>query len=245
VPARLSLAIEEFRVLKKTIVCLIGLAVILGALAFLHVYYISDGAGGTLFWNGNTAYLFLNQDSLGYRMNYLQYMGQTLKEALGVGRPPSEKRYSSVVFTISSSDVNRYVLDGMRLSEYFVINGSVLSGDQNTGMLWKWDENHFVRATAEDQRNLTKAGESRVPGPDYDDLDGWHKRCCFFTRENEYSYLIKLDDATLSLRVKREHLDDLSVDLVRSGGTNKPIWHLDGHPRKVSKVEYEQIFGTR
>jgi hypothetical protein len=232
-------------VLKKTIVCLIGLALILGALAFLHVYYISGGAGGTLFWNGNTAYLFLNRDSLGYRMNYLQYIGQTLKEALGVGRPPSEKRYSSVVFTISSSNVNSYVLDGMRLSEYFVINGSVLSGHQNTGILWKWDQDHFVRASSQDQRNLAEAGASSLPGPEYDDLDGWHKRINIFSHKDEYTYVINLNATTLSLRVKRERLDDLSVDLERSDGTNQSIWHLDGHPRKVSKAEYEQIFVTR
>jgi hypothetical protein len=239
-------AIEELKVLKKTIIYLLALAVIVSASAFLHVFYISDGGDGTLFWRGDTAYLFLDLGRLGYRLTYLQYVGQSVKEVFGVGRGPSDERYSNVVFTINRGNVGHYVLDDMRLSEFYVVDGSVLSGDLNTGALWKWNNNHFERATAQDQRDLTAAGAaSRIPGPDYDDVDGWHKRCCFFTRRNEYSYVINLDGATLSLRARRERVDDLSIELLRSDGTKETIWHLDGHPRRVSKTEYEQAFGKR
>lgn len=228
--------------LKKTIVCLIALTVTLGALASLQVYYVSNGGNGTLFWNENTAYVFLNLDNLGYRLSYLQYIGQTLKEGLGVGREPSDKRYSSVVFTINSSNVNRHAFDDMRLSEYFVIKGIVLSGDQNTGILWKWDEDHFERASSQDQHNLTEAGASGMPAPEYDDLDGWHKRINIFSHKGEYTYVIKLNGANLSLETRREGVHDLSVELVRSDGTIETIWRLDGYPRKVSKAEYEHAF---
>ena len=102
------------------------LAVILCASAFLHVSYIYDGGNGTLFWNGDTAYLFLDLGTLGYRTTYIQYLGQTLKGLFGVGQEPSDQRYSNIVFTINSGNVSRYILDNMRLSEYYVINGSVL-----------------------------------------------------------------------------------------------------------------------
>src|ERR1700730_1822528 len=104
------------RMSKKAIMGLVTLVVIVGVLAFLHVYYISDGGDGTLFWNRDTAYLFLDLGSLGYRLTYLQYIGQSVKEVFGVGREPSNERYSNVVFTINSGTVHRYVLDDMRLS---------------------------------------------------------------------------------------------------------------------------------
>lgn len=228
---------------KKILVLLLALAVLLCASAFLHVYFISDGGNGTLLWNGDTAYVFLDLGSLGYRLTYLQYIGQSVKEMFGVGREPSDERYSNVVVTINSGNFHRYVLNDMRLSQYFVINGSVLSGDLNTGILWKWDENHFERATAQDQRDLTKAGSGHMPGPEYDDVDGWHKRISIFSHNMEpYSYVINLKSATVSLRTRQERLDDLSLDIVRADGTTESIWHLAGHMRKVSKAEYEHVF---
>jgi hypothetical protein len=227
---------------KRAIMGLVTLVVIVGALAFLHVYFISDGGNGTLLWNGDTAYLFLDLGSLGYRVTYLQYLGQSVKEVFGVGREPSDERYSNVAFTINSGTVHRYMIDDMRLSGYYVINGSVLSGDGNTGILWKWNENHFERATAQDQRDLTKAGESRMPGPNYDDIDGWHERISIFSHNMEpYTYVINLKGATLSLRTRQERLDDLSFDIVRADGTTESVWHLAGHMRKVSKAEYQQV----
>lgn len=231
--------------LKKIVVCLLVLAVIVCGSAFLHVFYISDGGTGTLLWNGDTAYLFLDIGSFGYRLTYLQYMRQTVKELLGVGREPSDKRYSNIVFTINHGNVLRYVLNDTRFSGYYVITGNILSGDLNTGILWKWNENHFERATAEDQRNLTQAGVSGMPGPNYDDVDGWHERINIFSHKGDYQYAVNLNERTLSLRTRRERVDDLSVDLVRPDGTNETIWHLDGHPRKVSKAEYERVFGRR
>ena len=179
---------------KKTTVCLLALAVILCASAFSHIFYIVDGGNGTLFWNSDTAYLFLNLDSLGYRMSYIQYVGQIVREVLGAGRKPSDERFSVVVVTMNSGNVHRYILDDMRLSEYFVIDGSVLSGDQKTGILWKWDENHFERATAQEHRDLTKAGASHMPGPEYDDVDGWHKRINIFSHEDKYIYIMNIID---------------------------------------------------
>jgi hypothetical protein len=232
-------------VFKKSIVFLLTLALILCVSAYLHVYFISDGGDGTLLWNGDKAYLFLDLGSFGYRLTCLQYIGQSFKELLGVGREPSDIRYSNVVFTIDPGNVHRYMLDNMRLSQYDVINGSILSGDLNTGILWKWDGDHLKRATAQDQRDLTKMGEARVPGPDYDDVGGWHKRVDIFSRAAEYINLINLKNATISLRATRQYLDNLSLELVKSDGTKETIWHLQGHSRTVSKAEYQRVFAKK
>ena len=229
--------------LKKAIICLLALTIIVLGFGFLRVFYVYNGCNGTLLWDGDAAYLFLNLDSLGYRMTYLQYMGQTVKEVFGLGRVPSDKRYSSVVITIKASNVNSYVLNNMHLSEYFVVDGRVLSGDQDTGILWRWDENHYERATSQDQYDLTKVASSHMPGPDFDDVDGWYKRVNIFSRKDIYAYMVNLKESNILLTARREHLDDLSLDLTRAGGTNVTIWQLDGHLRKVRNAEYQRVFG--
>ena len=65
---------------KKATIGLVILVVLVVASAFLHVSYVYDGGNGTLLWNGDTAYLFLDLGSLGYRMTYLQYLACLIHE---------------------------------------------------------------------------------------------------------------------------------------------------------------------
>ena len=99
------------------------------------------------------------------------------------------------------------------------------------------------RATTQDQRDLTKVGESRPPGPEYDDVNGWHKHINIFSRNDEYTYVINLKGGVLSLTVKPGRSGDVSVDLTHHDGTKDTIWRLDGHLRMVNKAEYDRIFG--
>jgi hypothetical protein len=117
---------------KKIIILLVAAAAIAGASGWLHVYYIYEGGNGNLFWKGDSAYLFVDLGSFGYRMTYLQFIAQNLKDLFRVGREPSDERYSTVVLKINSGNVHRYVFSDSHLAEYFVVNGSVLSGDLNS-----------------------------------------------------------------------------------------------------------------
>jgi hypothetical protein len=41
--------------------------------ALTNVYYVTSGAGATLFWRGDEAYLFLGNSSWGYHFRYIDY----------------------------------------------------------------------------------------------------------------------------------------------------------------------------
>ena len=218
--------------------------IILGLFGSINLFYIRAGGDGTLFWNAGTAYLFLNLGSVGYRMSYLQFLPEVVRETFQGVREPSDQRFSEVVFVITPGYISHYTTDGMQAGDYNTSNGNVYTRDLTTGDLWKWSVNQFQQATAQDRVNLMKTLTKTppTPGRDYDDIDGWHKRCCFFSRKNGYNYVINLNGQTLSLVARREMLADLSIELVRPDGTKQTIWQLVGHPRKVSRSEYQQVF---
>ncbi len=228
---------------KKPVIVLLVLAFIVGVFARLHVYYIRDAGNGTLYWNRDTAYLFLNLGSIGYRVTYLQFIGNSILAVFQGVPQPSDKRFSSIVFTITSDNLRRYVIDDVPFGEYDITNGSVYTRNLDTEKLWKWDYDHFELATGEDERTLAKRLDT--PGPDYDDFAEWHKRCCFFYQGSEYNQVVNLNGAKLSIVARRKGLDDHSIDLVRSDGAAETIWHLDGNSRKVSKSEYQQVFAKK
>jgi hypothetical protein len=226
--------------LKKAFVCLLVLIVILGAI--FHVYYIRDTGNGTLYWNGDTAYLFLNLGSVGYRVTYLQFIGESILAIFQWVPHPSDKRFSSVVFTITSDDLRRSVNDDAPLGEYDIANGNIYARNLDTGKLWKWNYYQFELATGEDERTLSNRPDS--PGSDYDDFAGWHKRCCFLYRGSEYNQVLNLNGAKLSIVSKRKD-DDHSIDLVRPDGATETILHLDGNSRNVSESEYQHVFDKK
>jgi hypothetical protein len=223
--------------LKKISVRLLLMTVIMGAI--FHVYYIRDGGNGTLYWNGDTAYLFLNLGSVGYRVTYLQFIGESILAIFQWVPRPSDKRFSSVVFTITSDNFGRYVIDDVSFGEYDIANGIAYTRNLDTGKLWKWNHDHFEQATGEDESALSK--RSDTPGPDYDDFVGWHKRCCFLYRGSEYNQVLNLNGAKLSIVSKRKD-DDHSIDLVRPDGVTETILQLNGNSRNVSKSEYQHVF---
>lgn len=225
---------------KKILVVLLITTVIVGTLASLRVFYVRDLAGGTLAWKQETAFIFLNLGTFGYRMTYLQYMGEVVSEMLHGVREPSDKRFSVVVLKITPNQVQQFVVPG-DLS-FTPSAGGIFSGDEN-GKLWKWDDDHITEATAEERQKFF--GKTFPHGPDYDDVDGWHFRCCFFTRQDGYRYVVDLKGATVSLIAREKGVEALSIDWVRPDGSVETIWHLDENPRRVSKSEYQRDFAGR
>jgi hypothetical protein len=227
--------------LKKAIVCLFASALIVGVLASLHVFFIIDGADGSLFWKGDTAYVFLNRGALGYRMSYLQYIGENFKELLGVAATPSDERRSNEILVVTLAGVRHYVSQDTRFDPHVVSNGIIYAGYAD-GILWKWNHDHFEKGTAQDRLDFAKTVSSVIPGPDYDDVEGWHHRCCLFSHSAEYNIAIDLNLGRLSLVFRRKSLADLSLELIRPDGTKETIWHVDGDARRVSKSVYQQTF---
>jgi hypothetical protein len=227
--------------LRKSLFALLAVSGIVLVSTFINIYSVRDGAGGTLFWKDNTAYLFLNVGRFGYRTSCLQYAGEIIEEILGGARSPSDKRFYVVVLQITPEEAQKYVAKDLYLGSYAVSDGSIYSGDLNDGILWKWDGGAFDRVNEADRQSFTK--DQILNGPDYDNVDGWHERCCFLSRSNEYNYVVNLNVQTFTVVARREGVNQLSIDLSRPGQNPERLWSLSERPHIVSKAEYQRTFG--
>ena len=164
----------------KTVVALVVLAVALVASATLKVYYIRDGSGGTLFWRGDEAYLFLGAGHTGYRISYLEYPLARIMEYFYAPPLPQHRRGSLLVIHVTPSVVERHINDDRDDAAtgpnfmtpfndgfYAVCSGAVLC---------KWTGNGFEPTTQEEQRRLD-GGNRLVRGSMENQIvNGWHVR---------------------------------------------------------------------
>ena len=74
----------EVNEMKKLAVGIVLITCVVAS-AFLHVYYVNEGATGDLLWKGEEAYLIVSVGSLGYRLSCLQapmeFLSRLLKKS--------------------------------------------------------------------------------------------------------------------------------------------------------------------
>jgi hypothetical protein len=229
---------------KKILFCALAVAIGVGVLASAHVYTIVDSGEGVLFWNADEAYVPINMVTDGYRMTGLQYLGEIVRELLYSVREPSNERFYTIVLRITSSgDVEESLSSGVHLGEYNVIDGKIYGYGLGDGAPWRLDGTSFSTLSSEEK----SSGHFRatLPPPDYDNMGGWSKRCCFFSREALHSYPIELKGRMLTLMARRIDLgNDISIDLAPLGQPAKTVWHFNGSSRRVSRVDYDKIFAN-
>jgi hypothetical protein len=103
---------------------------------------------------------------------------------------------------------------------------------------------HFEPASSQEEQRFRNA-KADVP-PDFMDVNGWSKQLAVLNRSfdggNEFP--VKLGGKTLSILVTHGHDNaDISVELVRPSQPTEQILHVDHRTRRVTKAEYEALFG--
>ena len=243
--------------LKRTAVALlIVLAAVVIFAVSLHVYFVRGDEAAELFWNQTEAYLFVPVTQFGYRMTYLGYLHAMMKEMLlGVTRP-SEKHCSLVVLRITPTSVQRYTADNISISGAEAFDGALYAFDMVPGgTLMKWSSNRF-EAVPKDEAKRYYANVSKLPsGPSFDNIAGWSKRTAAgqVLRRSPTDYVE--NDAKVTLTVSGKEMTFVMnsgyithqafVDLIRPGHAAQRIWQFDERPHRVSKSEYEKIFGKQ
>jgi hypothetical protein len=211
-------------------------------------------SGGVLYWNANEALLFVAESNEGARMGYARYMLEPLVVGLGHILQPSDKRCTRfLVIRVTDKDVQRYDTDLYRYlgeqgcdfqPELFEGNFYAVSWPK----LWKWSENHFERPTPQEYGAFATAlfGAKNVSQHpwEFDNVDGWSMRG-FGQTPPKYQLVLNGQPVTLAFHGETWPPAPLSVDLIRPGQPPQTIWSFDGRPRRVSKTDYESVFGKR
>jgi hypothetical protein len=241
---------------KRSALVAVVVAAVLLVLSVFKVYYVRSTEGGSLVWNGDEAYIFLGILQRGYRLSYLGFLFEFVKESFPFGASfPNDKRSSVEVLRITPNAIQSYVADNMNAGGTFdAIGKDVYTRDLSTGVLMKWSGNRFEPASSQDQRAFMEAMSAGnvPPGPAYDNKQGWSKRSVggdvvekspnVFI-ENDNKVTITVGGVPLTFTMNSGFIDHQAyIDLSRPGESPKRIWSLDERARRVSKGEYERIF---
>jgi hypothetical protein len=221
------------------------IAILAGAMVaatFLNIYFIREDSGGEVLWNANEAYLFIAVSRRGFRVSYLDYPFVVLKEYFHGVRLPDAERVSGIAIRVTQSVVEQHT--GNLGLFYTPLEGQIYANCQ--GSLCRWRQDHFAPATDDEARRFD--GINRLIARDFDNVNGWNKRGIAAGPQNIYARNTFDVGGRFTLLEKSQPIGRtgyaaVSIDVQRPGQAPDTIWHLDGHPRRVSKTEYEESFG--
>jgi hypothetical protein len=235
--------------MKKITIGLTILVAVLVVAAFTNEYYITDGAGATLFWKGDETVLFLGTSSSGYHFKFIEYPAVALRAYFNAPMPPSVARVSTTVVRVTPLVVVRYHLnygkDTVNAPEFLTPFDDGFYAMCTGLALCKWAGNRFDPATEEEVRRLN--GISHLYHGDMNNqiVNGWSVRQLprsphsHFEIEIADSYSIYARDLASTAREQPR----ISVDLRRPGKPPESLYSVDGTPRRVSRTEYKNLFG--
>jgi len=229
----------------KTVIALVVLAMALAASVSLKVYYMRDHIGGTVFWRGDEAYVFLGAGHTGYRFSYLEYPFVVAGEYFHMVSSPEHQFGSSLVIHVTPSMVERHVIDDTEATGpgfitpfedgfYAMCPGAIFC---------KWTSSGFKPATKEEERRHGGVDHLVRGSMDNQIVNGWHVR---YTGSPNAHFEVEIGK-NLAISV-RNHIGNesvyqrVSVDLLRPDQAPESLYNGDGTTRRVSKSEYERIF---
>jgi hypothetical protein len=184
--------------------------------------------------------VFLGCGHFGYRLSYLEYPLEALREYFGVARQLDDTRSSTIVLWVTPTAAQTHTAEDLKFDFYTPLEGTVFAN--HDGTLWKWSSTRFEQATAEEQEKFE--GTGRLSAFDLTGARGWSKRSNILNQNaDELQFPLELGGKSLALVVKRQRKgEDISINLVRSDIPVERIWHLDQGPHIVTKAEYELSF---
>jgi hypothetical protein len=232
--------------LKKALVALAALSVILLVSASVDVFYIHDAATGTLAWNSQQAYVFMDVVSFGYRMSYLKFIAEIPLEFLGDIPLPNDKHFSAVVVEVFPEAGRRIVKQNVNLESYTIFDGKLFAGDLEgaPGSLWAWSGNGFRLATATEKTAFYDSQRHNPQAQDVTDVEGWSKRTVECSDVSDFPIRVGGKDVTLARGCGVMGSVE-SIELRSPGQRPQTIWNLPDGFRWVSRPAYQQSFEVK
>jgi len=229
--------------MAKTKIAVLILFVAAVLATIFNAYLLRSDAGGEVLWNDKEAYFFLFSEAFGRHVAWIVYPFEYGLEMLGHFEPANDTRGSFFVVHVTSSGVERHVLD---LSDspgpvQFTPRGGRIWANWPTcgGLCW-WTGDHFQPASQEEQRAFNGiAGLLTEKGFDA----GWHKDGV--GAEGERSITIdvgELFELIVSGRRASNGRGGIAADMRYPGRAPTRIFNLDVRVGRVSKGEYLRAF---
>jgi hypothetical protein len=219
----------------------LSFALLLIFLSFFRVYYIGGYGDCDMLWNDKEAYVFIHGERRGYNVSYLGYVGELAKEYLEVIDSPDDRISFTSIVRITPSGIERYW--ETKIFDHYTpfVDGLYANND---GQLWKWADTHFVQESTVQQWKLH--GVERLSRKDFNDVNGWSGLYSAPSKMKE-QFSIQVGGLPVAVEVKD---GQVSINLSRPGNppeiqrATEKLYYGQGHTQRVSKVEYEHVFGS-
>jgi hypothetical protein len=202
---------------KKTTLwtLLIVVAFIASILAVLPVYRLQEGAWGWVFWNDNTALVFIGKNARGFRFSQLgDAFGQLEAFFPFAAFTPAAQHQSATVLILSGNSIKSYSFDNFWVGGVQPFNGTFYVPNQlGQGRTMKWVDTHFEPANGIELavllKHLASLPNGPPSGPSYDNVEGWSKRTIagvFKTRTENGTTVTHEDDSQVTVNVNGQQL---------------------------------------
>jgi len=229
--------------MAKTKIAVIVLAVAAVLAAIFNAYLLRTDAGGEVLWNEKEAYFFIFNDARGYHVQWLRYPLEYGLAKLRYVEPANDTRGSLFVVHVTSSGVERHVLNlpDPGPSQYTPRSGRIWANWPMRGGLCWWAGDHFQLASQEERRAFNGIAGLLITEKDFD--AGWHKDG--IAAEGERSITIDVGEEFELLVSGRRASDGhggINVDMQYPGRSPTRVLNLDVRVGRVSKTEYLHAF---
>jgi hypothetical protein len=240
----------QMRAKKKTLIWILTVLTLAAAVIVLlpRVYLTFDGAHGTILWNANEAYLFIDIRRFGHEMSAAGFPLFRITSQLGVVQEANDESGRLIVIRVSGSEVSQheqgisYRPPGSEPGQYTPRQGRIYANYPGLGGLCFWAADHFEPASPEQRR-----GFNGINGLTQKDFDiGWASR--EFTVGSGDVDDVSTINVGSAFRLVLSDLGSkdadrtLTVDLLRPGQRAARIWSVDLHWGRIRGMEYRRIF---
>jgi hypothetical protein len=240
--------------MRKRTKAIVAIAILVAAAASCNIYFLRESWDGNLLWNDSEAYFFVEVVRQGHHVSCLRYPLLIVGEYLGAIESPDDNRAFLVVLRVTSSGVERHVLDladranggaGSDPRQLTPLEGHIYANCPLLDGLCRWSGDHFERATQEERQRL--AGPDSI-AKDYIRAaeNGWSKRRFGAGMPESTSTIDVGDRFRFSLKIpalKGTGKATVSIDVLRPGKAPERIGNFDARRGgMVSRTEYQRAF---
>ena len=209
-------------------------AVVLLVVSFaVKGHWLSNGWSAQILWRPDEAYLVVGVSANGWRMSWPMLM---IGRIASFGVPLTHRRLTSSIFRITSTSVERYDVNERRIPDLGA------TGDYIHDMTHRWKGDRFEPMTPDEIKQVKT--RPRVQ-QSFDNVDGWSKRTIGFSGQVLITRTVMLNLAgqPAKLRLMVEEPLVSRIALQRGANHAETLWSQDGRFRRVSRSEFDLVFG--
>jgi hypothetical protein len=231
-----------------TIILGVAVLAVLALGLSMNIYYVREVAGGSIWWRGSQAYLFLGSGADGHHLRSLAYPWEMFKERFYAPPFPDDRRFAVTVIRVTDSAVVRRTADfGQNAGsapDFLTPFGEEFYAMCPGMVLCKWTGTQFGPVTEEEQRNLGGIDHLIRGDTGNNPVNGWYRRWVDPAPGDQFLVAVgsKFSILVINEATGKNSYPDIIIQLLREAQPPLSLWHVNGTPRRVSEKQYRAAF---